>query len=58
VYAGKRLSVWAEEVRNLNRLANIVNTDHPAVQAMRATGTNGLASYWANGVVREFRFEH
>ena len=42
VYSGKRLSVWAEEVRNLNRLANIVNTDHPAVQAVRAIGTKAI----------------
>ena len=42
VYAGKRLSVWADEVRKLDRLANVVNTNHPAVQAMRAIGTNAI----------------
>jgi hypothetical protein len=51
VCSGKRLSVWAEEVRNLNRLANIVNTDHPAVRAMRAIGTNAVP--WLLGELKK-----
>jgi hypothetical protein len=42
VYNGKPLSVWADHVLALNRLANVVNTNDSAVQAMRAIGTNAI----------------
>ena len=42
VYNGKPLSVWADEVLALNHLANVVDTNPPAVQAVRAIGTNAI----------------
>lgn len=41
-YDGKSLPVWADEVLALNRIARIMNTNHPEVQAMRAIGTNAI----------------
>jgi hypothetical protein len=42
VIGGKRLSAWADEVLALNQLASVADTNHLAVQSMRAIGTNGI----------------
>jgi len=42
VYQGKRLSAWIDEVAALDRLAVIVHSNSPQVQAVRAIGTNAI----------------
>lgn len=42
MYGGKPLSAWVDEMCALNHLANVVNTNHPEVRAVRAIGTNAI----------------
>jgi hypothetical protein len=44
-YSGKRLSVWAEELCQLNHLRNVIDTNCAAVRAVLAIGTNAIP--WA-----------
>ena len=42
MYGGKPLSALVDEVCALNHFANMVNTNNPEVQAVRAIGTNAI----------------